>query len=997
MSLELLSIASSPVAIGSIACTLLVLISYLIYRYSIAEKSFEEAMEEQKRRTIEEELSQKSKKVKKEDKKFKRSWAKKSKDKTEQETQPVVPEIVLSEENKEVIPEIEIIEPKEVKPTKQKNKAKNTTASQSPEISEKSKKTATVTEKSAQEGKKEVKISDAVEKVKPVEKPKPVEKVVTAAKVPEKSKVVVENVVKEVPVVASQVPASAGTSSKKKKKESVEKDAQQMTATKLFTLIKEFALDTDEIQNLIDILLNKQRDSTGWSKGKTDPLATTKRTLEEKSHLLDQEQKTNQAVTSKLKELREEYNLLKTKEKASLEKITRQQQDFQAINLRVKQLQDQLSAEKEKNSLLEKEKVDKKVDDEKVKLKEKLSKLETDYRNAPSKTEYESLKKSKEDLQQVNMLLVEQHTQLVNQHKIEVKNLKAQIEEAKKQAEESNKKNPAALKENQAMVETQKALEEKLKVEQKRVTELDAQVKQLTAKLTDFNKIQAELKELRLENERLAEQLVSTKERVAGDGQEIIHQNGELNGKIQDEEAMKSLAEKDKIIKEKESLLAQVNDDLCKQKARNDALSEEIEAQKQKNNELREKNWKVVDALTNAEKNADQKIKEIQTAAEQKILTIEKQCEEKLQKNSSSSDSSVELSDRLQKVENEAAQRLLDYKTECEKNKQLNSELIMVNSKLKSADSKLTDLEKTVKNLSSELQQSQLHTRQCLLRICPNVSIDSSVPHERWLSEFEKQASSFMQATSERNNQQSNVEQLLEEKEKELLEQQRHYEKVLADTESTLQSLQGSAESQEALWNEKLHQKQLELDKVLSEKNALIAEKEAMQSTFQQINQLEELQEKLKLLQSTLESAENDRSQFEQKCDEVQKNCLNLSDQLENKEKIILELQKEKSRHEHLIQEVEDLKTKLEDEKKTSKNFSSQMIKLNSLVKIGQDALTAEQEMVKKLKSQLEASQVSTANGNSSTIQSSIANSESQPKTKSSDKSKKKSDASVKK
>lgn len=45
-------------------------------------------------------------------------------------------------------------------------------------------------------------------------------------------------------------------------------------------------------------------------------------------------------------------------------------------------------------------------------------------------------------------------------------------------------------------------------------------------------KLETELKDLRLENERLADQLVSTKERVAGDGQEILQQNGELNGKV---------------------------------------------------------------------------------------------------------------------------------------------------------------------------------------------------------------------------------------------------------------------------------------------------------------------------------------------------------------------------------------------------------------------------------------------------------------------------------
>lgn len=71
---------------------------------------------------------------------------------------------------------------------------------------------------------------------------------------------------------------------------------------------------------------------------------------------------------------------------------------------------------------------------------------------------------------------------------------------------------------------------------QRHSSDLETQVKQLSNQITMNEqlvmKLETELKDLRLENERLADQLVSTKERVAGDGQEIFQQNGELNGKV---------------------------------------------------------------------------------------------------------------------------------------------------------------------------------------------------------------------------------------------------------------------------------------------------------------------------------------------------------------------------------------------------------------------------------------------------------------------------------
>ena len=155
MVLEILPMdLSSTVVIGSAVSVLVVIISYVVYKIGIGEKSFEEVIEEQKRRSIEEELKQKSEKVKKE-KKFKKTWGKKSKEKAESDVPPEPTRVV---ETKDVATDIEIIEPKEMKSTKQKNKSKSASNQQSVDVfvQEKTKKTepSPVIEKPVQEKKK---------------------------------------------------------------------------------------------------------------------------------------------------------------------------------------------------------------------------------------------------------------------------------------------------------------------------------------------------------------------------------------------------------------------------------------------------------------------------------------------------------------------------------------------------------------------------------------------------------------------------------------------------------------------------------------------------------------------------------------------------------------------------------------------------------------------------------------------------------------------------
>ena len=54
------------------------------------------------------------------------------------------------------------------------------------------------------------------------------------------------------------------------------------------------------------------------------------------------------------------------------------------------------------------------------------------------------------------------------------------------------------------------------------------------------------------------------------------------------------------------------------------------------------------------------------------------------------------------------------------------------------------------------------------------------------------------------------------------------------------------------------------------------------------------------------------------------------------------------------VQELDDLKKQLEEERKKKKELVSANVKLNGMLKVGQDAIKAEQDMVKTLQEQLD-------------------------------------------
>ncbi|KAI4475944.1 hypothetical protein M0804_013980 [Polistes exclamans] len=204
-------------------------------------------------------------------------------------------------------------------------------------------------------------------------------------------------------------------------------------------------------------------------------------------------------------------------------------------------------------------------------------------------------RKLQEELSQLKIMLAKTHEQIKanNEAASELKVLKAEIQ--------------------RLQIGEKKSSEIQIQV-----TRLQEEKDRLSAQLVNFMEMQKEIQKLREENESLASQLTATTERPAADG----HENG-IEEKLQKNniellEHVNLLAQKDSQLDGLRTELTHQEAELNKLNAQVDALKSDmsnknslverlqndLDAQRSKNNELRTKNWKVMEALSAAESRA---------------------------------------------------------------------------------------------------------------------------------------------------------------------------------------------------------------------------------------------------------------------------------------------------------------------------------------------------------------------------------------------------------
>ncbi|XP_013397491.1 kinectin [Lingula anatina] len=315
-------------------------------------------------------------------------------------------------------------------------------------------------------------------------------------------------------------------------------------------------------------------------------------------------------------------------------------------------------------------------------------------------------------------------------------------------------------------------------------------------------------------------------------------------------------------------------------------VKDELETQRKKNNELREKNWKAMEALNSAEKSVQEKL----AAQAKKESALQNKQEETVGSNS-----------ELKKVKDE-------LETQRKKNNELREKnwkaMEALNSAEKSVQEKLAaQAKKESEKLSAQVSGEQSKLRQLLQRIFSDVKVDQSLAHSDWMSSFETEVKKYLSTLSSSSDNKDLKE--AQEREDQLQSQVQHYKSVLDETEAMLNKLQGSVESEEGKWKQKVAGIESQLSGANGEKQKL---------------------------QQELDQARDKVSSLEQELSDVKK-CIPISEEAQ--------------------QQLEELKVKLQENEKKQKELATANARLNGQLKIGQDALKQETELVQKLQQQV--------------------------------------------
>jgi len=114
-----------------------------------------------------------------------------------------------------------------------------------------------------------------------------------------------------------------------------------------------------------------------------------------------------------------------------------------------------------------------------------------------------------------------------------------------------------------------------------------------------------------------------------------------------------------------------------------------------------------------------------------------------------------------------------------------------------------------------------------------------------------------------------------------------------------------------------------------------------------------DMEQKLREFETKLQKEEEEKNQLEAQYNEAKKDVSENIQKLSEKDNEIELLLKDKLETDRIKAECEELKSLIDKEKKAVKDLTSQNVRLNSLVKIGEESIKMEQEKVKLLETQL--------------------------------------------
>lgn len=396
----------------------------------------------------------------------------------------------------------------------------------------------------------------------------------------------------------------------------------------LVSTVGSMVFSEGEAQRLIEILSEKAgvlQDTWHKATQKGDPVAILKRQLEEKEKLLATEQEDAAVAKSKLRELNKELAAEKAKAAAGEAKVKKQlvarEQEITAVQARmqasyrehvkeVQQLQGKIRTLQEQ--------LENGPNAQLARLQQENSILRDALNQATSQVESKQnaeLAKLRQELGKVSKELVEK-SEAARQEEQQRKALEAkaaafekqvlQLQASHKESEEALQKRLDEVSRELCLSQTShaslRADAEKAQEQQLQMAELHSKLQsseaEVRGKREELSGLRGQLDEARAENSQLTDRIRSIEALLEAS---------------QAQDAQASRAEADQQQARLMELESQV---WCLEKEATE-LKEAVEQQKAKNNDLREKNWKAMEAVASAERACEEKLRSLTQAKEE--------------------------------------------------------------------------------------------------------------------------------------------------------------------------------------------------------------------------------------------------------------------------------------------------------------------------------------------------------------------------------------------
>ncbi|XP_074631032.1 uncharacterized protein LOC141889596 isoform X5 [Acropora palmata] len=619
-------------------------------------------------------------------------------------------------------------------------------------------------------------------------------------------------------------------------------------------------LDSSEIQDMIDVLLNKQGEDGKWKKSsvKGDTVEILKKQLQEKEDQILEERQQSQNAANRLKEMREEFQKQKTQQASATNKITAQAKEIQALQARMQasheshteelqtvqsqmlQLQEAVASSamgsmqrlQEENAQLKNASMRAaQLTADKESLTAELNKLQQSYRNVKGDL---SSKVDQLSQSEANRRSAEEKVRQLTVHQNSVKEAENVL--SKRLAEVNDELNKSQAR-NSSLQNDLNDTKQLLKAEELKSNQLSEQVKglaaadSLTAKLQEATSRVSELEDVLTGFEH---QLKVSQETQLQKDKEIQVLQEEL--RLAQEQVQTSVADEvnvvpptengkkpessanvqEDLLKVKEDVIAELHGNVLKKDEEISSLKSLLDEQKNKNNAASE-------SMTNGQndmvKEKDEAIKKLQTDFIEKkdeCTKLEAVVQKQKEKNN-------ELREKNWKA--------MDALSEMEKN---------VNSKVKTAVQKIKDENKAL------LIEEQNATKNALCGIYPEVTVDGTLPFKSWLEEFEKQATEVSNASKELEELTVKFEEVQTQKDT-LQAECAHYKVTLQETETLLRRLEDNVESEMGNWQKIVERTQRELKEANSRISILEADlQKTKSSASSQLDTIASLEDSLK-------------------------------------------------------------------------------------------------------------------------------------------------------